>query len=300
VGAGCSAQERHNTLPKGAAGAQAGAPDTAAKPASGAGTVRELPFGGQEIFPKYRVVAYYGAAQTPSMGVLGRTSPDVAAKGVKRRAAQYAKLAGKPAVPAFELIATIANRHPGPKGLYATRTPHSVIKKYLAAARRHHALLLLDIQPGRGDFLTEAKHYEPFLREPDVGLALDPEWNMGRKGIPGRRIGSTTAATINSVSAWLDGIVQREHLPQKLFVVHQFTHSMVRGKQAVAHRKGLAMTFHVDGFGGQSIKKKKYHSFTQDRRWHNGFKLFLRADRNMMTPEQVMHLKPKPDLITYQ
>jgi hypothetical protein len=272
---------------------------TTSTPTSVASVTAQLPRGGRRLFPDYRVVAYYGAAQTPALGVLGHTSPDEAAKRLKQRAKAYERR-GRPVMPAFELIVTIANAHPGPSGMYRTRTPHDVIRRYLAAARRHKALLLLDVQPGRADFFTEVRYYEPLLREPDVGLALDPEWSMGPTGVPGRRIGSTNAATINRVSAWLDGIVQRHRLPQKLFVVHQFTYSMVRDKQRVVPRKGLATTFHIDGFGGQSIKKRKYDQLKSTRRWHNGFKLFLKADTRMMAPHQVMAMRPQPDLVTYQ
>jgi len=271
---------------------------TTPKPTSVAGPA-QLPRGGRRLFPNYRIVAYYGAAQTPALGVLGQTSPDEAARRLKQRAKAY-EGDGRPVMPAFELIVTIANAHPGPGGMYRTRTPHDTIRRYLAAARRHRALLLLDVQPGRADFFTEVKYYEPLLREPDVGLALDPEWSMGAGGVPGERIGSTNAATINRISGWLDGIVQRHRLPQKLFVVHQFTHSMVRDKQRVVPRKGLATTFHIDGFGGQSIKKRKYDQLKSTRRWHNGFKLFLKADTKMMSPGQVMALRPRPDLVTYQ
>jgi hypothetical protein len=258
-----------------------------------------LPGGGRRLFPDYRVVAYYGAALSPLLGVLGTTTPDVAAQRLKERARPYAK-AGRPIMPAFELIVTIANGHPGPSGLYRTRTPHETIQRYLDVARENDALLLLDVQPGRGDFFEEVRFYEPLLREPDVGLALDPEWSMGARGVPGQTIGSTDAATINRVSAWLDELVQRDGLPQKLFVIHQFTHGMVRDKPKVATRKGLAVTFHIDGFGGQEDKKRKYDLLSADGRWHNGFKLFLKSDTNMMTADQVMRLKPRPDLITYQ
>ena len=40
--------------------------------------------------------------------------------------------------------------------------------------------VVLDLQPGRTDFLTQAKRYEPLLALPHVGLALDPEWRLGR------------------------------------------------------------------------------------------------------------------------
>ena len=40
--------------------------------------------------------------------------------------------------------------------------------------------VVLDLQPGRSNFLDQAKLYEPLLRLPHVGLALDPEWRLRR------------------------------------------------------------------------------------------------------------------------
>jgi hypothetical protein len=47
-------------------------------------------------------------------------------------------------------------------------------------------LLVLDIQPGRSDFFTETIRLERWLREPDVGLAIDPEWRVTSSEVPGR------------------------------------------------------------------------------------------------------------------
>ena len=69
-----------------------------------------------------------------------------------------------------------------------------MIRRYLKAARKAKALLILDIQPGRSDFFTETKRLRKWLKEPDVGLALDPEWRMGPGEVPGKVIGSVGAA----------------------------------------------------------------------------------------------------------
>ena len=45
----------------------------------------------------------------------------------------------------------------------------------MKAARQSKALLLLNIQPGQSDFMTEIKRFEKYLKEPDVGIALDPD-----------------------------------------------------------------------------------------------------------------------------
>jgi hypothetical protein len=114
-------------------------------------------------------------------------------------------------------------------------------------------------------------------------------------------LGSTDAATINQVSAYLSRIVRDGDLPEKLLVVHRFTHDMIRNEKALRERPGVALAINVDGFGERVIKVAKYHEFTRPRRRKpNGFKLFYEEDTNMMSPRQVMRLRPPPDLVVYE
>ena len=259
----------------------------------------QLPRGGRSIFPEYRVVAFYGAPQAAELGELGIGSPTSAGRRLRRQAAAYVKKT-RPVLPAMELIATIANAHPGTDGLYRTRQEHSVIRRYLRAARRAKALLVLDIQPGHADFMDEVRRLDRYLREPDVGLALDPEWSTPGAQ-PGTVIGSTTAEKINQVSRHVARIVRERNLPEKLFVVHQFTVDMVRDKQRVEQPRGIAMTMNVDGFGSRAAKVSKYRLFTTDgKRFHDGFKLFYREDTDLMKPRSVLALQPPPDLVVYE
>ena len=280
----------------GGEGVPAGGSDADAEPAP----ARVLPGGGRRIFPDYRVVGFYGAPQDEQLGALGIGTPDEAAARLRRVARGYAKKS-RPVLPAFELIATIAADAPGEDGMYRTHQSGAVIDRYLSAARRAKALLLLDIQPGRADFLGEARRLERWLREPDVGLALDPEWHVGPGEVPGKVIGSVTAAELNAVSAYVSALVTDHDLPDKLFVVHQFTSSMIADKERVQQRLGLALTMNVDGFGDRSNKVSKYDLFTSElTRFHNGFKLFYEEDTNLMSPRQVLALRPPPDLVVYE
>ena len=259
----------------------------------------ELPRGGRRIFPDHRVVAFYGAPQDEELGILGIGSPREAARKLERVTKRYARKT-RPAIPAMELIAVIAANAPGEDGKWRNRQDPAVIDRYLRAARRAKALLLLDIQPGHSDFLIEARELERWLREPDVGLALDPEWQTpGVK--PGTEIGSATSQQVNAVSAWLANIVREEKLPEKLFVIHQFTKDMIQDKERVKDRPGLAITMNVDGFGDRPNKISKYREFTTEvERFHDGFKLFYKEDVNLMTPGAVLDLKPPPDLVIYE
>jgi len=282
-----------SALGRGASGGDAAAGAEADKPAA-------LPRGGRRIFPDYRVVAFFGAPQDDALGALGIGTPDEAAARLSKVARPYAK-PSRPVLPALELIATIAANAPGADGMYRTHQSDEVIGRYLRAARRAKALLLLDIQPGRADFLSEVKRLERWLSEPDVGIALDPEWHVGAEGIPGQVIGTVTAAEVNAVSAYVSAFVTDHDLPDKLFVVHQFTSSMIEDKDQLEQRLGLALTIHVDGFGDRPNKESKYDLFTSElTRFHNGFKLFYEEDTNLMTPAQVLALRPPPDLVTYE
>jgi len=159
-------------------------------------------------------------------------------------------------LPALELIAVIANADAGQDGLYRARQTDAVIGRYLKAARRAKALLLLDIQPGRSDFFTEATRLRKWLEEPDVGLALDPEWRMGPGEVPGKVIGHVGAREVNATTAWLSQIVRERNLPQKLLLVHQFTDSMVPEKQ-LKRPPGLAYVLNVDRFGSQVMSTRE-------------------------------------------
>jgi hypothetical protein len=204
-------------------------------------------------------------------------------------------------LPVFELIAVVANGAPGSEGKYRTRQSPATIRAFLAAARRARALLLLDVQPGRSDFLTELRALEPYLREPDVGLALDPEWHVGPGQVPGQVLGSVDAGVVNAVSARLAEIVRQRRLPEKLLVVHQFTRRMVGRKQELVRRPGVELVLDVDGFGTQADKIAKYHELTRGTgRFAHGIKLFYREDTNLMSPREALALRPQPQLVIYE
>ena len=103
------------------------------------------------------------------------------------------------------------------------------------------------------------------------------------------------------MSAWLANIVREERLPEKLFVVHEFTADMVKDRERVKARPGLAITFNVDGFGDRANKISKYDEFTAlPPHLNDGFKLFYKEDVNLMTPGAVLDLRPPPDLVVYE
>jgi hypothetical protein len=267
--------------------------------AARAATPPQLPRGGREVLPRYRVVAFYGAPQDPQLGTLGIGRPDAAVARLRRQAAPYSH-DGRPVMPALELISVVAASDPGDGGRYSVRGDDAVIERYLRAARRAKALLLLDIQPGRSDFFTETTRLRRWLREPDVGLALDPEWRVGRDEVPGKVIGRVDSREVNATTAWLAALTAKYDLPQKLVVIHQFTDDMV-DEATLKPRRGLAMVLNADGFGTAPVKISKYHRFTrQSPGFGTGFKLFYHEDVGLMDPRRVLRLRPAPDFVVYE
>jgi hypothetical protein len=260
----------------------------------------QLPRGGRDLLPRHRIVASFGAPQDPGLGTLGIGSVDDAARRLAAQARSYVR-PGRPVLPAFELIASIASGSAGADGMYRFRQPDRVICRYLRGAKRAGALLVLDVQPGRSSFIAEVRRLGKYLRDPHVGLALDPEWKMGPNEVPGEVIGHTDAATVNAVSAYLAEIVSRHRLPEKLLLVHQFEPSMIRQRDRLALRPGVALTINADGFGTQAAKVNKYELLTGPRDpFFHGFKLFYEEDVGLMSPSRVLRLRPQPDVVVYE
>ena len=134
----------------------------------------ELPGGGYLFFPGRRLVAFYGNPTTSALGVLGEQGPEATVVRLQPIAADYAA-DGLEVMLAFEIIATVADSRPGSDGNYSNEMSIDVLRPWVDAAREQGVYVIIDLQPGRTDFLTQAQLYEELLLEPHVGLAVDPE-----------------------------------------------------------------------------------------------------------------------------
>jgi hypothetical protein len=277
-------------------GRAAPGPDAAARRKA----LAQLPGGGRRIFPDRRIVAFYGNPRDKELGALGIGTPTQAARRLVRQARPYGRTS-RPVLPVMELISTVATAAPGPSGLYRDHLAGKTIRKYLTAARKVRALLVLDLQPGRGQFGPEIERLRPWLSQSDVGLALDPEWHVGPGEVPGKVIGSTDADVVNAAAAYLSRIVREYDLPQKLLLVHRFTDDMIARDERLRPFPGVATVVNVDGFGTRTVKVAKYRNFVKRTpRVHRGFKLFYKEDVKTMSPRSVMGMRPRPDVVVYE
>lgn len=264
----------------------------------------QLPGGGQRFFPDRRFAALYGAPGTGALGVLGEQDVAATVQRAADVAASYDAASDRPVVPMLEVIATVAAGAAGDDGDYSNELSVESIEPYVDAAAAAGQYVVIDLQPGRADFLSQAKRYESLLSRPNVGLALDPEWRLEADQVPLRQIGGVEADEVNAVSTWLADLVASKGLPPKMFVLHQFRLDMLRDRASIdTTRPELATLIHADGQGSQPDKQATWRTLHDGApagvAW--GWKNFYDEDAPMLSPEQTMaDVSPTPDLVTYQ
>lgn len=279
--------------------ASASTPASPSQPAT-----QELPRGGTELFPRYRLFGYSGYPGAPGQGRLGIGSLDERMKEIEKRGQQW--LGGRELMPVMELIAVTVHGSPGSDGMFRSRTDDAIIKKWYDAAVAHKALLLLNIQPGRADFIDEVKYFEKWLKHPNVGVALDPEWAVNKGQIPGRVYGSTSGKELDGVARYLSDLTEANNLPQKVMLFHQLHVNIIAKPKALKEHPGVVYINSVDGIGSPGAKIATYKRVIKTRPSyvHAGFKLFYEEDvatgGRVMTPKEVLKLKPQPEYILFE
>lgn len=262
-----------------------------------------FPAGGRQLFPDYRLVALYGTPDAPVLGALGDQPLAASLARAKKLARTYQPLMREHALPTVEIIATIASSSPTSNHDYSRQQPLKLLLQWIEAAKRQGVYVVLDLQPGRSDFLTQAKSYELALLQPNVGLALDPEWRLGKNQVHMKQIGSVNINEVNATAGWLAKLVADHQLPQKLFLLHEFRTSMLPDRRQLdtGHAE-LAYAVQMDGQGDQATKLATWQSVRLDApaAVHFGWKNFYAKDTPMLSPRQTMQLKPQPWYVSYQ
>jgi len=258
------------------------------------------------ILPNKRIVAYYGNLYSKKMGVLGEYPPEQLWTMLRKEVAAWeAADSLTPVQPAIHYIATTAQGSPGKAGKYRLRMPNSQIDSAYTIAKMGDAILILDIQTGLSDVMTEVPVIEEYLKRPDVHLAVDPEFSMKDGTIPGKKIGTMDATDINWCIDYLTNIVKENNLPPKVLVVHRFTMKMLTNYQNIHPTPEVQVVINMDGWGGPALKRSTYKMcITPEPVQFTGFKLFYKNDLKgggrLMTPEEILALNPTPIYIQYQ
>jgi hypothetical protein len=184
--------------------------------------------------------------------------------------------------------------------------PFHQIDSVLSMAKEINALMFLDIQVGLSTLQKEMPEFEKYLKMPHVHFGIDPEFSMKGGQAPGKVVGSFDAADINYATEYLAKIVKENNLPPKILVVHRFTQAMVTNYKQIKLRPEVQIVMDMDGWGHQARKINTYKQFVyKEPVEFTGFKLFYKndlreANSHVMTPEEILKLKPQPIYIQYQ
>ena len=262
------------------------------------------------ILPFNRVVAYYGNLYSNRMGALAKWPkhemiPKLLDEVKKWNEADTVIKS----IPALHYIAVTAQGTPGKDKKWRYRMPYGQIDTVLKWAKEINAIVFIDIQVGLSDVQSELPHYEKYLSMPNVHFGIDPEFAMNGKGgaKPGSVIGTLDAKDINWMSDYLAGLVKKHNLPPKMFMIHRFTKGMVTNTKDIKLHPELQIIMDMDGWGPPELKKGTYrHWIHAEPVQFTGFKLFYVNDteysnqKELLSREEILKLKPKPIYIQYQ
>jgi hypothetical protein len=281
-------------------------PDTALR-ASAAKSTRDTfptpptPLPGS-VLPGCRIVAFYGNPLSNRMGIMGALPVDQMLAKLDSQARTFeAADTATPVIRALELITPVAQGSPGPRNLWRTRMADSVIDRIARVAESRGHLFILDVQVGKSTVAAELEPLVQFLKRPYVHLALDPEFSMKGVEPPGKKIGTMDASDVNAAIDLLARLVDENHLPPKVLIIHRFTQRMLTNHEKIKRDPRVQVVIDMDGFGPPSLKLGSYDAYVHDRPvQYYGIKLFYKNDKPMFSASDILRLNPIPQYIQYQ
>ena len=249
------------------------------------------------------IVAYYGHPLSQNMGILGRYSKDELNRRLTALAGEYQALAGnKGVLKAFYIIFGTA----WPKGEIGI-IREAVLMEWIEYALENDILVFIDHQIGRYTPEHGLRLLLPWLRYPNVHLALDPEWRTTK---PMQEIGTVSAEELNQAQRIMEDYIIENNLPgERLLVTHQFNWRMISNREDVDTSFSRVRLVHcMDGIGTPTAKRSTYEYTSRATNMPvNGFKLFYNLgipgagyDNPILSVQDIMGLNPRPYLIMYQ
>jgi hypothetical protein len=257
----------------------------------------------QSILLNDDILAFYGHPLSKMMGILGRYSIEELDARLSSVAEEYKAVSeGRGVRKAFYIIYGTV----WPKGEIGI-IKEDILLQYIQYALENDILVFIDHQIGRYTPDNAIRKLLPYLRYPNVHLALDPEWRTTK---PMQEIGTITAAEINEVQRIMSEYMEEQNIRgDRMLIIHQFNWRMIREREKVQiNFKNVQLVHCADGFGNPAIKRESYAYNAQAANMPvKGFKLFYNFnipgagyDYPLMSPKEVFSLNPRPYVIIYQ
>lgn len=277
------------------------------------------------VLPTHRVVAYYAVPGAAATGPAYRLSSAMLAR-LRAQGAAYQKIdPAHPVALGIDLVVDVPDRFRGKSGTYSHYVDSATIGQYVAFCKKNDLLLFLDLNIGWAKPMTVLDHFANYLKLPFVMVAVDPEWMFPRhNGVPGVNLSNVRASDLNPLIEAVAAMPMKYHVPRKIMIIHQFrgdgdgkANPYKAGSSEIADKHNLVndprvdLVIHIDSVGGWpgdiALKRSQY------RKWvagdmtkygnfkYGGFKIFykIEARHKLMTPAQVMSMKPAPMVVTY-
>jgi hypothetical protein len=258
------------------------------------------------LLPERRILCYYGNPNSTRMGVLGEYPKDEMLRRLDAEVAKWNQAdSAHPVTPCLHMVAVVAQGEAGTSGHYRSIMRDTTVKEVYSWARSRNGIFIVDIQVGTDDIRNILPRFEWILKNPDVHLAVDPEFYMRGGVVPGRKIGTMHAADINYATEWLAKLIRDNNLPPKVLVVHRFTRNMVTNTPSIVLRPEVQIVMDMDGWGAPWLKRDSYRDYiVREPVEYTGFKLFYHNDTKsgepLMSPADLLKLHPQPLYIQYQ
>jgi hypothetical protein len=258
------------------------------------------------LLPDRRIVCYYGNPNSTRMGALGEFPKDEMLQRLRNQVGEWERADPEtPVTPCLHMVAVVAQGDAGTSGHYRSIMRDADVQKVYDWSKEAGGIFIVDIQVGTDDIRNILPRFEWILKNPDVHLAIDPEFMMKAGQRPGSKIGTMDAADINYASSWLADLVKANNLPPKVLVIHRFTQPMVTNTQNVRLRPEVQVVMHMDGWGPPWLKRDSYRDYVvKEPVQYSGFKLFYHNDTKagdaLMSPADLLRLRPRPLYIQYQ
>jgi hypothetical protein len=240
------------------------------------------------------------------MGALGEFPKDEMLRRFKSQIEAWRKAdPNTPVVPALHMVSVVAQGEPGTSGKYRTITSDEKVNEVYGWAKEAGGIFIVDIQVGQDDIRNILPRFEYILKNPDVHLAVDPEFYMRDGVVPGRKIGTMYARDINYVSEYLANLVRQNNLPPKVLIIHRFTRGMVPDAENVQLRPEVQVVMHMDGWGAPWLKYDSYRDYilrhpVQFTGWKNFYHNDTKKGDPLTSPRDLIQLYPEPLYVQYQ